>query len=427
MEISLSDNLIIPAHFGCLLYSRLKNEYIPYDQITTSILKHSVDDSIFSLPHDLDAQVTNEQKKTFHLLGKKLGFLNKKGRFKGKCINAKPPEAHLLGPLTIHLSITNSCDLKCTHCFASEEMLQGEENPLTLKEMDALFKEASSMGCMRTALTGGEPLNRPEVFEIIDSAAGHGIDTCLTTNGIRLNKETVKQISKRPFAWVNVSLEGATAETNDAVRGKGSFNQVTHNIKKHLKWRVPFSLSITLNRINTHEIPMFQKLARELGAESIMLRGCYPIGAAAHDDNLCMSLTEYEDAISALRNSSHNIQVVPSSCEATDIKELAIIFDNFGCAAGNTVATVLTDGNVSPCSLITGGMELENIRDKSFKEIWDSGKAFKKIRSIEAPELCKGCDSLVTCSGGCRARAWSAHNSLSEPDSWCKMLEKETV
>ena len=77
----------------------------------------------------------------------------------------------------------------------------------------------------------------------------------------------------------------------------------------------------------------------------------------------------------------------------------------------------------SPMSLIGNGVELDSVRDTSFRQIWNNGRGFSRIRAFSVPEECCGCDSYITCSGGCRARAWEAHRDLGAPDPWCKNLQ----
>jgi radical SAM protein with 4Fe4S-binding SPASM domain len=165
---------------------------------------------------------------------------------------------------------------------------------------------------------------------------------------------------------------------------------------------------------------MFPALAREVGANVVMLRGCYPVGRASETGDLCPSLAEYEDAISRLKSTGRCVTIVPNGCEAGPLEDVAVIHDNFGCAAGNSVASVSSNGDVSPCSLIGGVVELDNLSDRGFTEIWDRGRGFKKIRALEAPPLCSACQYYPTCSGGCRARAWALHGDIEAPDEWCK-------
>ena len=419
--ISSNDNVLIPQHFGSLLYVRSKHEYVPYDHLTTAILKFCTTSSLRQLPERLLQNVTAAQLKAFGKVGQKMGFLDRKQRFVGKTIDRVPPKDFLMGPLTIHLSITRECDLACRHCFAALEMADAHEQPLNFAELDTLFADAASLGCMRVALTGGEPLNRPDIFKIMDMVSDHGLDVCITSNGTRIDQKITEELNRRPFGWINISLEGATAATNDAIRGKGSFELVVGKLKKHFRHRLTFGLSITLNKLNMHEVELFPQLARKVGAEVVLLRNMYPIGRGASNQSLALTFAEYRKAVEEISKLHKKTFMVPTSCEPVDSDiEAATIYDNFGCAAGNSVATVYPDGKVSPCSLIGDGIELGCLREKSFADIWQNGRGFTKIRALSTPDACLSCHDYQTCSGGCRARAWAVHGDISSADPWCK-------
>ncbi len=424
MTLKRFDNVVVPQHFGCLLYVRKTHEYLPYDRLTTDVLIHTAKQSLFKLAGPLANQISPKQMDAFCKIGRRMKFLDRNGRFLGEVISAKPPPDYLIAPLTLHVSVTQSCDLKCRHCFAAPEMSSPDKRLLNPDQLEQLSRECVDMGCMRMALTGGEPLNRPDIFELIDTAMDKGIDVCLTTNGIRIDKDISRELAKRPLAWINISLDGACAKTNDAIRGKGTFDKVTGNIIRHLRWRVPFGLSFTINKLNIGELLALPGLAKKLGAQALLLRGVYPLGRAKGAKEIHLSLSQYEKALATLASSSYPIRVVPTSCEAEEHENMAVVFENYGCAAGNTTASVYHNGDVSPCSLIGDGVELENLHSYSLTRIWNNGRGFKKIRELSPPGICRECDAYTSCSGGCRARAWAAYRDIQAPDPWCKAIKK---
>jgi len=418
-SIGSQDNVLIPQHFGCLLYVRSQREYIPYDHLTRDVLLSCAQEGLDRLPPALDRGLTGEQKRAFRRLGRRMGFLDRAGRFQGVVVEGEPPRHCLFGPLTLHLSVTRVCQLHCAHCFASGEMSGEAGEPLSRRELESLFDQAAAMGCMRIALTGGEPLLRPDFFTLVDAVSARGIDVCLTTNGMAIDRDTARALEERRFAWINVSLDGAGPETNDAVRGKGTFERVTGNIRRHLKWRVPFGLSVTMTRQNLEELERLPKLARGLGAGVLLMRPLYPSGRGAAVEGLAITPAEYGSAVERLRGAGE-LRVVPTCGEAASPdKPPAVIYENFGCAAGNTAATVLHDGKVLPCSLIGGGIPPGELRKESLRDIWRDGAGFMRIRALETPGTCRDCRALDTCSGGCRARAWAAHGDLRALDPWC--------
>lgn len=413
------DNVLVTQHFGSLLYVRSRHEYLPYDRLTTEVLRALADRPLAALPGDLARQVPPRQRRAFLRLGRRLGFLAADGRFLGRIVDRPCPDDHLAAPLTVHLAVTNRCNLDCAHCFAADER-RGPCAELALPRIEALFDELAGMGCQRVALTGGEPFLRRDLFAIIDAAEARGLDVCLTTNGCHLDAANVEQLARRHYAWINVSLEGTTAEVNDAVRGAGHFAQVTGNLHRHCKGRLRFGLSVTLHRGNRHQLRGLPRFARRLGAEVVMLRNLYPIGAAAAAHDLALSFGEYQQAAASLARGFWPTHVVPTSCEpfATE-PEPAVVYTQFGCAAGNTVATVCANGDVSPCSLIGDGVALDNLRERSFASIWHAGAGFRQVRGLATPRPCAECASYDQCAGGCRARAWQATGTLGGLDPWC--------
>src|SRR5262249_32824961 len=156
---------------------------------------------------------------------------------------------HLVGPLAVHLEVVAVCNLACTHCFAG--VLPRNHHPLTLRELDGLFSDLAGLGSFRLGLTGREPLLRKDLVGILPSATGGGLHPCLTTNGLLITEEAARQLGKRDLVWLNVSLEGPDAETNDAVRGPGTFAAVLDRLAV-LRRHARFTLAFTVMRTNAH-------------------------------------------------------------------------------------------------------------------------------------------------------------------------------
>src|SRR5262249_12637077 len=149
------------------------------------------------------------------------GFFGLDGRLAADVLAVDVPPDHLVGPLAVHLEVVGACNLTCTHCFAG--VLPRHQHPLTVAEMDALFADLAGLGSFRLGLTGGEPLLRKDLFDILDAATARGLHPCLTTNALLLTEDSAREFGRRELVWLNVSLEGPSAATNDAVRGAGTF------------------------------------------------------------------------------------------------------------------------------------------------------------------------------------------------------------
>src|SRR5262249_54723008 len=225
------------------------------------------------------------------------GFFGLDGRLAADVLAVDVPADHLVGPLAVHLEIVGACNLTCTHCFAGE--LPRNHHPLRLSAMDSLFGDLARLGSCRLGLPGGEPLLRKDLLDILDAATGHGLHPCLTTNGLLLTEELAREMGRRPLVWLNVSLEGPSAESNDAVRGAGTFAAVVDKFKL-LPRHARFTLAFTVMRTNAHLVRQCADLAYEVGAHTAVFRPLYPVGTALQHLDLMPSFAQYTDALSEL-------------------------------------------------------------------------------------------------------------------------------
>jgi radical SAM protein with 4Fe4S-binding SPASM domain len=412
--------VLIPQHFGSLIYDHQTSQYRPFDQETTRLLirlKSEPIDSILSA-------IKNEQRKQqiihFFEHCTQLGFFNLEHQFIGTVLDRTPPPNRLVGPLTLHLEVMNACNIECKHCFAGK--LPRREKPLTLAELDSLFASLASMGTFRLGLTGGEPLLRRDLFDIIDLAIEHGLSPCLTTNGLLINKKIAQQLGKRELVWLNVSMEGATPETHDAIRGIGTYTQLIKRLSI-LSQHTQFSLAFTIMQSNLDEIKACAELAECVGAQAAVFRPLYPVGTARQHPELMPTFTAYLQALNELdsvtkQQASEFCSVHPWGPQ-TRTNTQSVIYENFGCGAGNTVCSVSVSGNVSPCSFLGPDYIAGNVREKSFETIWHHSRVFSTMRSLPGNNTCLHCPHYSHCSGGCRARALTMKHSINAPDPWC--------
>lgn len=354
--------------------------------------------------------------------------------FDGVALDIAPPRDHLTGPLAVHLEVVSACNLTCSHCFAGE--LPRREPPLTLDEIDGLFASLARMGSFRLGLTGGEPLLRKDLFDILDLATSHGLHPCLTTNALLLTEETAKRLGERDLVWLNVSLDGATAATNDAVRGEGTFDRVMEKIAM-LRAHARFSIAFTVMRHNAGEAAALAELAASAGAHTAVFRPLYPVGQAEHAAALWPSFEQYEEALDAVWTLGATRDGRATSARAIDpfspksrAESRAVVHDNSGCGAGNTVCSISVGGDVNPCSFLGAAHVGGNLRRAPFDQIWHESERFRAIRGLPgdgaAPALrapaAPGAGT-TTFGGGCRARSLVMAGDINAPDPWLSAHE----
>ncbi|HEY4224039.1 MAG TPA: radical SAM protein, partial [Myxococcota bacterium] len=254
--------VLIPQYFGALVFDRRTSRYAPFDGDAARVLEalrvHGVDavlrDHCRALAASVDECSVDDMKADVRALASHLherGWLTLDGKLAAARIHREPPADHLLGPLAVHLEIIGACNLACTHCFAGE--LPRNHDPLTVLEMDRLFGEMAGVGALRLGLTGGEPLMRKDLLDILDAATEHGLHPCITSNALLIDDRIARELGKRDLVWLNISLEGATAASNDAIRGAGVFDGVRKKLEL-LREHARFTLAFTITSHNANEV-----------------------------------------------------------------------------------------------------------------------------------------------------------------------------
>ena len=396
--------VLIPQHFGCLLFDRRSSRYLPFDHECTAILRDLLRIGVDEVMTEAEARDDRARVGFIASLDSR-GFFTVDGFLAATALEAEPPADHLLGPLAVHLEVIAACNLRCGHCFAGQLPRKAS---LSVDDCDRLFAELASLGSFRLGLTGGEPLLRKDLLEILDAATDRGLHPCLTTNALLIDETMARELGRRDLVWLNVSLEGATARSNDRVRGLGTFTEVKRRLRL-LAEHARFTLAFTITRDNAEEVEACAALAHELGAHTAVFRPLYPVGVAREHPEWMPDFADYSDALGRLSELGlgedlHAID--PFSPQARD-RSAGRIHDNPGCGAANLVASISADGEVNPCSFLGSDYDAGNIRERSFAEIWHDSQVFRRMRATTGDF-----------AGGCRARALAATGSVDGADPW---------
>jgi len=404
----------IPQHFGALVFDRRSSRYSPFDTEAAQVLRELRLQDLSELAKGLPSS-RQERLADFYSSFQRRGFFDIHGRFDAELLPATPPEDHLLGPLAVHLELIAACNLQCSHCFAGA--LPRRDIPLSLQELDGLFEELASLGSLRLGLTGGEPLMRQDIFEILDLATTRGLHPCLTSNGLLITEAKARELGRRELVWLNISLDGASKATNDLIRGPGVFEAVMEKLAI-LRRHARFTLAFTIMKSNLHEIEDCARLAQEVGAHNAVFRPLYPTGTALQNLHLMPSFAEYSEALSRLARMQlpkapdfHGID--PFSPQARKETQARIV-GNMGCGAGNLVCSISVSGQVNPCGFLGPEQEAGSLRRHPFRELWDQSAKFRAIRALPGA----ACGAEEGFAGGCRARALSATGDIDGADPW---------
>lgn len=278
----------------------------------------------------------------------------------------------------LDLNITNRCNFRCAHCAFDSGVIQMSE--LTLGELEKILKETRELGGERFDITGGEPLVRDDVEDIIRIGKGLGYKIELVTNGYLLTKEKLRRFKELGLDGVAISLDGSNAEVYNRIRrrDKETFEKVLENIKEAKKTGFYTKVNTTVFSCNLKDIPNITELALNLGVDEQGIYYFTPIGRGDRSRELAVEPLRWLDFIRTKlkkyqgKGMRISLEFPLIEREYWDCKS--------GCIANNEKShlQILPDGNVYPCAILASyGKPIANLHECSIKDIWNNKKLWK--------------------------------------------------
>jgi radical SAM protein with 4Fe4S-binding SPASM domain len=407
--------------FGSLVYDREHDDYIPFDEDSTKIFRLAQSRTEKQIYAQFESVLQPQSFETFVQLCKSIGLLDNWGKFGGVFIEGEPaPRGVLSAPTRVYLACTRACNFRCRHCFSSSG--NPYANELTTNEITDLIDDLADLGCFKLSLGGGEPLVRRDLPAIIGRANARGVAVEISTNGVAATPAVVKTLKDLRIHRFKVSMDGASEEIYDAIRGEpGAFQAARQGIENLKELQAPISLRHVLMKPNAGHLPELIALAEELQVDQISIANIMPAGRAAENPDLLLDWQEsnrlWDEAI-AIRNSTKVDVVIPLHVPFRAGKRL---YNGFGCDCGRLQCHVDARGEVTPSGLLNGTLSAGNIRQGSFKEIWLSGNGFTQLRNLPGNGRCTACQHYAGCRGGCRASAALMDHDINLPDGNCAL------
>ncbi|MBN2136909.1 MAG: radical SAM protein [Sedimentisphaerales bacterium] len=347
---------------------------------------------------------------------------------------------------------TIKCNLACAHCRRIEDDdavvtdLSTEQGMKLIDQLAEIGRDQPMMPVL--VFSGGEPLCRNDLFDLIAHARKAGLILALASNGTLIDSSTAERIRKSGIARVSISLDGATPEIHNKLRQlKGSFEDAIKGIGHLHQKEVPFQINITLAKHNAHQLEEVYELARSLGAVALHIFMLVPVGCGqtlAETDML--SPQQYEEMLlkicrldglgqlqvkvtcgphyervirqqglhKARKTSGHPGGLVPGRSAHGASK---------GCLAGLGILFVGHQGDVFPCGYLP--VNCGNITKTALAEIWRTNEDLATMRDSEALQgKCGVCGYRTQC-GGCRARAYAATGNYMAEEPFCAYVPPE--
>ncbi|MEH6874929.1 MAG: mycofactocin radical SAM maturase [Candidatus Competibacter sp.] len=319
-------------------------------------------------------------------------------------------------PICLTWEITYACNLQCVHCLSSSGKRRPDE--LTTAEAKRLIDEWAEMKVFYINVGGGEPMSRKDFRELMDYALTRGIGVKFSTNGTLIDDDAAAWIASRDYLDVQISIDGATADTSDPIRGEGSYGRARQAMERLAKHRFPFKINTTVTRHNYPQIDELYALSQRYGAE-LRLTRLRPTGRGGavwqdlrptHEQNrgLYEWLLNHRDVLTG--DSFFHLSAYGQPMDGLNL-----------CGAGRIVCCVDPVGEVYACPFMlapefSGG----NVRQPGgFAGIWRHSPLFAHLREWQVGGSCQSCNAYDQCHGGCMAVKHFTQQSLDAPDPDC--------
>ncbi|HLK45993.1 MAG TPA: mycofactocin radical SAM maturase [Acidimicrobiales bacterium] len=325
-------------------------------------------------------------------------------------------ELGLAAPICLTWELTWACNLACVHCLSSS----GRRDPreLTTAEAVALVDELASMQVFYVNVGGGEPTIRGDFFELVEHAVDRRVGVKFSTNGTRIDAPRARRLAALDYVDVQVSVDGATAQVNDAVRGAGSFDAAVRAMTCLAEAGFgEFKVSVVVTRDNVAQLDELRELAHRFGAQ-LRLTRLRPSGrgvesydrlrpTAAQNRSLYAWLVDHPDTLTG--DSFFHLSPLGTPLEGINL-----------CGAGRVVCLIDPIGDVYACPFAIHEQFLAgSVRDGGFARVWHDAPTFRELRAPGSGGACRSCGSWDACRGGCMAAKFFTGLPLDGPDPEC--------
>jgi mycofactocin radical SAM maturase len=343
-------------------------------------------------------------------------------------------EQGLQSPICLTWELTYACNLSCVHCLSSS----GRRDPreLSTAECFAVIDELQQMQVFYVNIGGGEPTVRPDFWEIVDYATAHQVGVKFSTNGVKITPEVAARLAASDYVDVQISLDGATADVNDHVRGPGSYATAVRAMENlAAAGMTGFKISVVATRHNIGQIDAFKALADRYSA-TLRITRLRPSGRGADSwDDLHPLPGQQRELYDWLVANTTGPDGAPVDTVLTgdSFFHLAAYGDSLPglnlCGAGRVVCLIDPVGDVYACPFaIHDSFKAGNVRDTGgFTGVWRTSDLFADLRIPQKGGTCTTCSAYGTCRGGCMAAKFFTGLPLDGPDPECVKGYGETA
>ena len=326
-------------------------------------------------------------------------------------------------PLAVIAELTHRCPLHCAYCSNPLE-LQTRSSELSTQDWSRVFREAAALGVLQADFTGGEPLTRPDILDLIRAARAAGLYVNLITSGLPLDESRLESLVQAGLDHFQLSFQGAREEIAQEICSTKSHAQKLRVLEWLKRHRVAVTLNFVIHRRNNDQLPEMLALAESSSASRVEFANVQYFGwAFVNRDALLPTREQLTQSIDFLKKAQERL--------AGKIKVEYVVPDYYAkypkpCMGGwgRKLMLITPNGDALPChaARVIPGLSFENVKNRGLREIWEASDSFQKFRAESwMQEPCKTCDRRGLDFGGCRCQAFLLAADATATDPVCSL------
>ncbi len=322
--------------------------------------------------------------------------------------------------MLISWNSTNACNLQCQHCYRDAGVQAKDE--LNTAEARRLIDEVAGTGFKIFIFSGGEPLMRPDIFELTAHARKQGLKPVIGTNGTLITGETARQLKGCGAAAIGISLDSVDEVKHDRFRAvSGSWQAAVGGMQACREAGLAFQVHTTVMEWNESEVEAITDFAVDIGASAHHIFFLVPAGRAVNLEAESLRAVQYEQLLRRIMDKQRTVPIelkptcAPQFMRITKEMGVPTRF-TMGCLAGIAYCIVNPRGIVQPCAYLD--IPAGDVRRIPFQDIWQNAEVFKRLRTRNYTGGCGNCTYHGVC-GGCRARAYYYNGDYMAEEPWC--------
>jgi mycofactocin radical SAM maturase len=320
----------------------------------------------------------------------------------------------LRAPVNVTWEITLRCNLRCIHCLSDAGLADSDE--MSTAECRELIDQLAACKVFQVNIGGGEPFLREDFIDLLTYAHEKGLVTCVSTNGIVVDDHLAKTLSRLDLLYLQLSLDGATPEVNDRIRGEGTYRAIVAAIGCLARWGVKFSLNTVLTRLNFPQLEALRALAKEYGAELRVSR-FRPSGRGKFSKDHIGPDHEQLEVLAGWLEARDMVRTGDSFFCLTSEKRRNKGLDM--CGAAKMTCCISPNGDLYPCAFLQERpFRAGNVRHQSLSVLWHRSPVLQQFRNLDVTS-CQACVRYEDCRGGCPAMAYHTYDDIRKPDPEC--------